>query len=108
MTKFKIKKGDDVIVTAGKDKGRQGKILKILTKENRAIVSGINMITKHIKPSQKNEGGIIQKEASIHISNIAFFNTKTNDKSKIGFKILENGSKIRISKKFGETIGEGK
>lgn len=108
MSKFRIKRGDNVIVTVGKDKGRQGKVLKILTKENRAIVSGINMVTKHVKPSQKNEGGIMQKEASIHISNVAYFDTRSNSKSKISFKILEDGSKIRISKKFGETLGEGK
>ena len=108
MVKFRIKKGDNVIVTVGKDKGRQGKILKILTKENRAIVSGINMVTKHIKPSQKSDGGIVQKEASIHISNIAYFDININSKSKIGFKMLEDGSKIRVSKKLGRIIGEGK
>ena len=104
MHKFRVRKGDNVIVITGKDQGKKGKILKILTKENRAIVSGVNLVKKHTKPSQDNEGGIIQKELSIHISNIAHIDPKLNIATKIGFKNLADGSKIRISKKSGETI----
>lgn len=109
MHKFKVKKGDNVVVITGKDRGKRGKILKILTKENRALVSGINLVKKNTKPSQNNEGGIIQKELSIHISNIAHIDPKLNIATRIGFKNSVTGLKMRISKKSGETIiTEGK
>lgn len=109
MMKFKIKKGDEVVVITGKNKGKKGRVLKVLPKENRAVVSGINIVRKHTKPSQVNEGGIIQKELPIHISNIAHVDPTTGVPTKIGFKILADGSKVRVAKKSGEIIGrEGK
>ena len=100
----KIKKGDSVIVLAGKDKGKAGKVLKIISDKNRALVQGVNMVKKHTKPSQTNKGGIESIEMPIQISNIAFQDPKTNKASRVGFKFLEDGKKIRFLKKSGETI----
>lgn len=109
MIKLKIKKGDEVIVTTGKNKGKKGKVLKIFPEENRAIVSGINVARKHTKASQTSDGGIVPKELTIHISNVAHIDPKTGEPTKVGFKILEDGSKVRVAKKSGEIIsGEGK
>jgi len=109
MIKLKVKKGDEVIVVTGKYKGKKGKILKIFPDENKAIVSGVNLVKKHTKPTQTSEGGIITKELPIHISNIAHIDPKTGKSTKVAFKFLEDGSKVRIARKSGEIIGkEGK
>lgn len=109
MFKLKIKTGDEVIIITGKNKGKKGKVLKIYPKENKAIVAGVNMVKKHTKASQLNEGGIIQKEMPIHVSNIAHVDPKSGSATKVGFKFLKDGSKVRIAKKSGEVIGkEGK
>ena len=100
--KFKIKKGDEVIVTTGKDKGKRGTVSNIIAKDSRAVVSGINVATKHQKPSAAGNGGIIKKELPIHISNLALVG-KDGKATKTGYK-LENGTKTRIAKKSGETI----
>ena len=101
--KFKIKTGDEVIVTTGKDKGKKGKVTKILTAEARAIVSGVNIATKHQKPSAAGAGGIVKKELSIHISNIALVDPKEGKATRVGYKI-EGDKKVRVAKKSGETI----
>ena len=109
MIKLKVKKGDEVVVITGKNKGKKGKILSVFPKENKAIVSGINLVKKHTKPSQNSEGGIIQKELPIHISNISLIDPKSGENTRVGFKILDDGSKIRIARKSGEIItSEGK
>lgn len=109
MIKLKIKKGDDVVVITGKYKGKKGKVLKMLPEENRAFVSGINVAKKHTKPTKENEGGIVSKELSIHISNIAHIDPKSGLHTKVGIKTLEDGTKVRIAKRSGEIIGkEGK
>ncbi len=109
MVKLKIKKGDEVVVITGKNKGKKGKILKVFPKENRAIVSGVNIASKHTKASQTSEGGIVPKELTIHISNVAHIDPKSGEATKVGYKVLEDGSKVRVSKKSGEIIsGEGK
>lgn len=109
MTKLKVRKGDAVVVITGKNKGKKGTILKILPKENKAIVSGVNIVRRHTKATQASEGGIIAKELPIHISNIAHIDPKTGAGTKIGFSILEDGTKVRIAKKSGEVIDkEGK
>ena len=102
--KFKIKKKDKVIVIAGKNKGLVGEVLKIIPKKSRALVRGVNIVKKHTKPTQNNPGGIIDKESTINISNIAFYDEKTKKASKLGFKILEDGRKVRFEKKSGEVI----
>ena len=102
--KIKIRKGDKVIVTVGKSKGTVGEILKVLPNENKALVRGANLVKRHTKPSQNSAGGIIEKEAMINISNIAFYDEKKQKASKIGFKILEDGRKVRVSKLTNEVI----
>ena len=102
--KFKIRKGDKVIITAGKSKGTVGEVLKVLPNENKAMVRGANMVKRHTKPSQNSTGGIIEKEAMLHISNIAYYDEKKQKASRIGFKILEDGRKVRISKLTSEVI----
>ena len=101
----KIKREDDVIVLTGKDKGKRGKVVRVLD-ENRLVVSGINIIKKHQKPNpQRNEtGGIVEKEAPIQVSNVAIFNSATSKADRVGFKILEDGRKVRVYKSTGEVI----
>ncbi len=109
MIKLKVKKGDEVIVITGKNKGKKGKILSILPKENKAVVAGVNLVKKHTKPSQNSEGGIVQKELPIHISNISLIDPKSGGSTRVGFKTMKDGSKVRIAKKSGEIItAEGK
>ena len=102
--KFKIKKGDEVIVLAGKDKGKKGKIVKLLPKSNKAIVSDINKVKKHQKPGNNEPGGIVEKEMPIHLSNLNFFDPKSNKGVRIGFKFNKDGNKLRINKKTGTEI----
>ena len=104
--KIKLKKGDNVLVITGKDKGKSGSILSIVPKNNRAIVKGVNMVKKHQKPSKQSGGGIIEKELSIHLSNLAFISINDGKKTKIGYK-LEKNKKIRFEKKTGEIIQNG-
>ena len=100
----KIKKGDRVVVLTGKDKGRQGQVLQVMPKDNRVLVSGINMVKRHTKPSQGDpQGGIKNKEASLHISNVAFYDAKSGGASRVGFRI-EGDKKVRVAKKSGEVI----
>ncbi|MDH5735015.1 MAG: 50S ribosomal protein L24 [Gammaproteobacteria bacterium] len=101
----RIKKGDEVIVTAGKDKGRRGSVLKIF-KDDRVMVESINMVKKHTKPNpmQGMEGGIVEKEMPMHISNVMLFNPSTNKGDRVGIKILEDGKKVRYFKSNGEVI----
>ena len=101
--KTKLKKGDNVLVVSGKDKGKSGSILSIFPIKNKAIVKGINIVKKHEKPSKQSGGGIIEKELSVHLSNLAFNSIKDGKKTKIGYKI-ENNKKIRFEKKTGEVI----
>lgn len=108
MIKLKVKKGDQVVVITGKDKGKKGKILKVFPERNRVIVSGVNVAWKHTKPTKLSEGGIIQKELSINISNIAHIDPKSGQATKIKIKVLSDGSKVRVAKKSGEIIGEEK
>jgi len=103
--KFHIKKGDLVFVNAGVDKGKQGKVLEVLPKEERAIVEGINMVSKHTKPNAANpQGGIIKKEAPIHISNLNVVDTSTNKPTRIGRKLDDKGKLVRFAKRSGEIL----
>lgn len=104
FVKQKLKKGDAVIVIAGKDKGKTGEILRVFPKENRVIVAGINIITKHQKPTRLSAGGIVKKEAKIQLSNIAYLDPVKKIATKLSFKILENGKKVRVAKKSGEVV----
>lgn len=100
----KIKKGDKVIVLAGKDKGRSGEVMQMITEKNRAIVSGINMVKRHTRPTQYDPGGIKEKEAAIQVSNLAIADPKTGTATRVGFKVLKDGKKVRFAKKSGEVI----
>ncbi|HHW80396.1 MAG TPA: 50S ribosomal protein L24 [Bacteroidales bacterium] len=105
MSKLHIKKGDTVYVNSGEDKGRTGRVLQVLVTENRAIVEGINMISKHSKPNAQNpQGGIEKKEASIHISNLNLVDPKTGKPTRIGRKLDSSGKLVRYAKKSGEEI----
>ena len=105
MSKLHIKKDDTVIVLAGEDKGKTGKVLKVLVDKNSAIVEGINIVSKSAKPSAKNpQGGIIKQEAPIHISNLSLVDPKSGRATRIAIKTTEDGKKVRIAKKSGEEI----
>jgi len=105
MSKLHIKKDDTVIVLAGEDKSKTGKVLKVLVDKNRAIVEGINIVSKSAKPSAKNpQGGIVKQEASIHISNLSLIDPKSGKATRVAVKKTEDGKKVRIAKKSGEEI----
>jgi large subunit ribosomal protein L24 len=102
--KFKIKKGDKVTVITGRDKGKQGEVLRVLREDDRVLVQGVNMVKRHTAPSQTNPGGIVEKEASLHISNVAHIDPKSNKATRVGYKIDKDGRKSRIAKRSGESI----
>ncbi|MBN2778020.1 MAG: 50S ribosomal protein L24 [Bacteroidales bacterium] len=103
--KFHIKKGDTVFVNAGESKGKQGRVLEVLRKKDRAIVEGVNIISKHQKPNAENpQGGILKKEAAVHISNLMVVDPKTGKPTRIGRKKNSDGKLVRYSKKSGEEI----
>ena len=100
----KIRKGDKVVVLAGKDKGRSGEVLTVSPKDNKATVRGINMIVRHQRQTQSQEGGLIRKEAPIHLSNIAVADPKDGKPTRVGFQIQADGKKVRVAKRSGEVI----
>lgn len=100
----KIKKGDKVVVITGKDKGKKGAVLAVFPKENRALVQGVNIMKRHTKPSQTTTGGIISREARIDLSNLAIEDPKTGKPTRVGFKTLDDGRKVRVAKASGEMI----
>ena len=102
--KRKVRKGDRVIVQTGRDKGKTGEILRVLTKRERVVVQGVNMVKRHTRPSQASAGGIVEKEASIHISNVAHIDPKTSLDTRVGYRFLEDGRKVRYAKRSGEVI----
>ena len=104
MKKLRIKKGDTVYVNAGNDKGKTGKVLSVIPAEDRLIVEGVNMVSKHTKPNAKQpQGGIVKQEAGIHISNVQLLDPKSGAPTRVGFRI-EDGKKVRYAKKSGEEI----
>ncbi|MFZ0398903.1 MAG: 50S ribosomal protein L24 [Methyloceanibacter sp.] len=100
----KIKKGDHVVVLTGKDKGKHGEVLKVMPDENRAIVKGVAMIRRHQRQTATQDGGIISKEAAIHMSNLAIEDPKDGQPTRVGFKFLKDGRKVRFAKRSGEVI----
>ena len=100
----KIKKGDKVVVLAGRDKGKTGEVLKVAPSDGRAVVAGINMVQRHTKPQGVNEGGIIRKESTIDLSNLAIADPKDGKPTRVGFKVLEDGRKVRVAKRSGDVI----
>jgi large subunit ribosomal protein L24 len=100
----KIRKGDTVVVLAGKDKGRSGQVIKMMPKDDKALVQGVNMVKRHQRQTASQEAGIIAKEAPIHLSNLAVADPKDGKATRIGFKTLEDGTKVRVAKRSGEQI----
>jgi large subunit ribosomal protein L24 len=103
-TKLKIRKGDRVIVRTGRDKGKAGQVLNVLPTENRAIVQGVNIARRHQKQTPSQEGGIVAKEMPIHISNLGLADPKTGKPTRVGYKILGDGKKVRVARRSGEVI----
>lgn len=108
MPSLKIKKGDRVVVLTGRDKGKRGEVIAVMPKENRALVRGVNMVRRHQRQTASQEGGIISKEAPIHLSNLAIEDPTDGKPTRVGFRILEDGRKVRFAKRSGEVIPERK
>lgn len=108
MPSLKIKKGDHVVVLTGRDKGKHGEVIEVRPKEQRALVRGVNMVRRHQKQSASQEAGIISKEAPIQLSNLALEDPKDGKPTRIGFKLLDDGRKVRVAKRSGEVIPEKK
>jgi large subunit ribosomal protein L24 len=100
----KIKKGDKVVILAGRDKGRSGEVVSVMPTEDRALVRGVNLVKRHTRQTAQTEGGIISKEAPIHLSNLAIADPKDGKASRVGFKKLDDGRKVRVAKRSGEMI----
>ncbi|HEX2552808.1 MAG TPA: 50S ribosomal protein L24 [Microvirga sp.] len=100
----KIKKGDKVVVLTGRDKGRTGEVVQVMPKEERALVRGVNLVKRHQRQTANQEGGIISKEASIHLSNIAMADPKDGKPTRVGFRMLDDGRKVRFAKRSGDLI----
>jgi large subunit ribosomal protein L24 len=108
MASLKIRKGDRVIVLTGRDKGKLGEVIEMLPKENRAVVRGVNVVRRHTKQTAQKQGGILSKEAPINLSNIALEDPKDGKPTRVGFKFLADGKKVRFAKRSGEVIPETK
>ena len=108
MASAKIKKGDRVFVLTGRDKGKQGEVLVVMPSEGRALVRGVNIVRKHQRQSATQEGGIISKEGPIQLSNLAIEDPKDGKPTRVGFRVLEDGKKVRFAKRSGEVIPERK
>ncbi|MEI7606202.1 MAG: 50S ribosomal protein L24 [Rhodospirillaceae bacterium] len=104
MAGLKIKTKDKVVVISGRDKGKTGEVLKVLAKDERVIVRGVNLVTKHERPTAQTQGGIKEIEAPLHISNVAHADPKTGKATRVGYKFLEDGRKVRVAKRSGEVI----
>ena len=108
MPSFKIKKGDQVIVLTGRDKGKRGEVVRVMPKDDRALVRGVNMVRRHQKQTASQEAGIISKEAGINLSNLALEDPKDGKPTRVGFKLLADGKKVRFAKRSGEVIPDRK
>ena len=102
--KFKVKKGDTVIVLTGREKGKSGEIIRMLPKEKRVLVRDVNMVKRHTKPSPTNPGGIVDKEAPNHVSNVAVADPNDGKPTRVGYQVLEDGRKVRVARRSGEVI----
>lgn len=104
MAGLNVKKGDQVIVIAGKDKGKKGEVIAAYPKEDRVVVQGVNKVKRHVRPSASNAGGIVEQEAALHVSNVAHVDPKDGKPTRVGVKVLEDGRKVRVAKRSGEVI----
>jgi large subunit ribosomal protein L24 len=106
MAKLKIKKGDNVVVISGRDKGRTGQVLRVFPNENRLIVQGVHMARRHTKPRMGDPGGIVDKELTIHVSNVAHVDPQSGKPTRVGYKIMDDGRKVRVARRSGEMIAQ--
>lgn len=104
MASSKIRKGDQVVVLSGRDKGKKGEVIRVLDRGNRVLVQGVNVVKRHTRPQTGNPGGIVEKEASLDVSNIAITDPKSGEATRVGFKFLDDGRKVRFAKKSGEIV----
>jgi large subunit ribosomal protein L24 len=104
MPKLKIKKGDNVVVISGRDKGRTGEVLRVIPTERRVVVQGVNLAKRHTKPRMGDPGGIVEKELALHISNVAHLDPSSGKPTRIGYKVLGDGRKVRVARRSGEVI----
>jgi large subunit ribosomal protein L24 len=104
MAKFKIKKGDKVVVLTGRDKGKSGEVLRVQRAENRVVVQGVNMMKRHTAPRPGEPGGIVEREAAIHVSNVAHVDPKSQQPTRVGYRFLDDGRKVRFAKRSGEIL----
>ncbi len=102
--RYKVRKGDKVVVLSGRDKGKTGEILRMVPSDGKAIVQGVNMVKRHTAPSQASAGGILEREAPIHVSNLAHVDPKDSQPTRVGYRTLEDGRKVRFAKRSGELI----
>jgi large subunit ribosomal protein L24 len=100
----KVRKGDKVVIISGKDKNKRGEVVRVLPTEGRAVVQGLNLVTRHTRPSMQTQGGLVKKEASIHLSNLMLIDPSTDKPTRVGFKTLDDGTKVRIARSSGEQI----
>ncbi len=105
MAKRKIRKDDEVVVITGRDKGKRGSVLRVLTKDNRVLIEGVNMIKRHTAPTRDDpQGGIVEREAPVHISNVALIDPSNDEPTRVGYKTLEDGRKVRFARRSGEVL----
>jgi large subunit ribosomal protein L24 len=104
MAKFKIKKGDKVVVLAGRDNGKSGEVLRVMRAEHRVVVQGVNMMKRHTQPRPGEPGGIVEREATIHVSNVAHVDPKSQQPTRVGYRFLDDGRKVRFAKRSGEIL----
>ncbi len=104
MAKFKIKKGDKVIVLSGRDKGKSGEVLRVVRADDRVVVQGVNMMKRHTAPRPGEPGGIVEREAAIHVSNVAHIDPKSQKPTRVGYRFLDDGRKVRFAKRSGEIL----
>ena len=108
MTKMKIKRGDNVVVISGRDKGKRGEVLRVFPDESRLVVQGVHVARRHTKPRMGDPGGIVEKELTIHVSNVAHLDPQSGKPTRVGYKMLEGGNKVRVARRSGEVISEPK
>ena len=108
MPRMKIKRGDNVVVISGRDKGKRGEVLRVFPDEGRLIVQGVHIARRHTKPRMGDPGGIVEKELTIHVSNVAHLDPQSNKPTRVGYKLLEDGNKVRVARRSGEVISEPK
>jgi large subunit ribosomal protein L24 len=102
--KLKIKKGDEVVVLSGRDRGKKGEVLRVLPKESRVVVQGVNVVKRHSRPKPGDTGGIVEKEAALHVSNVSLMDPKDGRPTRVGYKLLADGRKVRVARRSGEVI----